>query len=259
MVIILSAYAVNPTSENPLHKALFLSYPIESIIPGRPVEYGKGKSDFAFVAFYTIVVSFTRELIMQRVIQPLAAWAGVKPGKRQRFMEQTYTAVYFAVFGPWGLYIMSNSPLWYFETRPMFEDFPHMQHDGQFKTYYLLQASYWAQQALVLLLGLEKKRKDFKELVAHHVITLALIFCSYRFHFAYMGLPVFITHDVSDFFLAVSLILDEVYSDNADHRFRLLNLSTTSIALSSARTSLSSFLFGFICAIIKTSGFYMLH
>jgi acyl-CoA-dependent ceramide synthase len=28
---------------------------------------------------------------------------------------------------------------------------------------------------------------------------------SYRFHFTYMGLAVYITHDISDFFLAVSL------------------------------------------------------
>jgi acyl-CoA-dependent ceramide synthase len=73
-----------------------------------------------------------------------------------------------------------------------------------FKAYYLLQASYWAQQAIVLVLMLEKPRKDFKELVAHHVITLSLIWLSYRFHFTYMGIAVYITHDVSDFFLAVS-------------------------------------------------------
>jgi acyl-CoA-dependent ceramide synthase len=86
----------------------------------------------------------------------------------------------------------------------MYEGFPHRTHEAVFKAYYLLQASYWAQQAIVLLLMLEKPRKDFKELVAHHIITLALIWLSYRFHFTYMGIAVYITHDVSDFFLAVS-------------------------------------------------------
>lgn len=55
-----------------------------------------------------------------------------------------------------------------------------------------------------MILGLEKPRKDFKELVVHHVVTLALIGLSYRFHFTYMGIAVYVTHDVSDFFLAVS-------------------------------------------------------
>jgi len=98
--------------------------------------------------------------------------------------------------------------LWYFNTTAMFEGFPHRKHEGIFKAYYLLQAAYWAQQAIVLVLMLEKPRKDFKELVFHHIVTLALIWCSYRFHFARMGIAVYITHDISDFFLATSKTLN---------------------------------------------------
>lgn len=119
-------------------------------------------------------------------------------------MEQMYTAIYFAVLGPAGIYAMSRTPVWYFNTRGMYEGYPHKTHDGVFKVYYLFQAAYWAQQAIVLMLGMEKPRKDFKELVWHHLVTLALIALSYRFHFTYMGLAVYITHDISDFFLAVS-------------------------------------------------------
>jgi acyl-CoA-dependent ceramide synthase len=35
------------------------------------------------------------------------------------------------------------------------------------KVYYLLQASYWVQQFILLVARVEKPRKDFKELVAH--------------------------------------------------------------------------------------------
>lgn len=56
----------------------------------------------------------------------------------------------------------------------------------------------------MLLLGMEKPRKDFKELVGHHIVSLLLIGLSYRFHFTYIGLAVYTTHDISDFFLAVS-------------------------------------------------------
>ena len=167
--------------------------------------YGKGKQDMTFVLFYTVVMSFAREFLMQRVIRPLAVRCGIRGRSKQaRFMEQVYTALYFAVFGPFGLYVMSQGTLWYFNTTAMFEGFPHRSHEAVFKAYYLLQASYWSQQAIVLLLQLEKPRKDFKELVLHHVITLSLIGLSYRFHFAKMGIAVYITHDISDFFLAVS-------------------------------------------------------
>lgn len=204
LVVLLSAYAVNPTPSNPLHSAIFLSYPQPPKTPGGPVMYGKGPKDIAFVAFYTIVLSFTREFLMQRMIRPLAVWCGIRgKGKTARFMEQVYTAIYFAIFGPFGLYVMSRSDIWYFNTTAMFEGFPHREHEALFKAYYLLEASYWAQQAIVLMLQLEKPRKDFKELVGHHIITLALIGLSYRFHFTYMGIAVYITHDISDFFLAV--------------------------------------------------------
>ena len=216
ILLLLSAYAINPSPTNPLYSAIFLSYPLPPsdplipvsirLDPSAPRHYGKGRADFAFVGFYIIVLSFTREFLMQRLIRPIALHFGIRSrAKQNRFMEQVYTALYFAVFGPLGLFVMSRTPVWYFNTDAMFEGFPHRTHEGLFKIYYLLQASYWAQQAIVLCLQLEKPRKDFKELVGHHIITLALIWLSYRFHFTYMGLAVYITHDISDFFLAVGL------------------------------------------------------
>lgn len=226
--------------------------------------YSKGKHDLTFVAFYTIVLSFTREFLMQRVIRPWAVRCGIRGRAKQfRFMEQAYTAIYFAVFGPLGIYIMSRGPLWYFNTTAMFDGFPHKQHEGIFKAYYLLQASYWSQQAVVLLLQLEKPRKDFRELVLHHIVTLALIALSYRFHFVMMGLAVYITHDISDFFLAVSFAVPlhpcRPQPINADPGFTLRppRPSTTSTTHWSAPTLASSSASGSICVTTSTSPFFM--
>lgn len=215
--VILALYFVSPGEHNPLHYCIFLSYanpPLNertNTLPahiGDVTQYGKGPKDLAFVGFYMIVLSFTREFLMQRLIRPIAIRCGIRArGKQSRFMEQFYTALYFAVFGPFGMYVMSRTPVWYFNTAGMYEGFPHRAHEAVFKAYYLLQASYWAQQSLVMMLMLEKPRKDFKELVLHHIITLALIGLSYRFHFTYIGVAVYITHDISDFFLAVSKMI----------------------------------------------------
>jgi acyl-CoA-dependent ceramide synthase len=210
LLAILSLYAANPTESNIIHRFIFLSYKLPPSLENgadlaTPPQYGKGPWDIAFVFFYTIVLSFTREFVMQELLRPLARRCGLKSrGKQTRFMEQMYTALYFALMGPAGIYVMSRTPLWYFNTRGMYESFPHKTHKAVFKFYYLFQAAYWAQQAIVLVLGMEKPRKDFKELVAHHIVTLALIYLSYRFHFTYMGLVVYLSHDISDFFLAVS-------------------------------------------------------
>lgn len=204
LVVFLTLYALNPSESNPVHHFIFLSYKLPVSSPGEAPHYGKGLWDIALVAFYTVVLSFTREFIMQVLLRPLARYAGLKSrGKQARFMEQMYTAIYFGFLGPAGMYVMSRTPVWYFNMHGMYENSPHKTHEADFKFYYLFQAAYWAQQAIVLLLGMEKPRKDFKELVGHHIVSLSLIALSYRFHFTYIGLAVYITHDISDFFLAV--------------------------------------------------------
>ncbi|SPQ19822.1 753118c8-fda4-43e6-9521-3727d64494d4 [Thermothielavioides terrestris] len=208
MLAFVSLYALNPTQSNVLHRFFFLSYKLDDDRHGH--RYGKGPWDLAFVCFYTVFLSFTREFVMHEVLRPLARRGGIRSrGKQTRFMEQMYTACYIAFIGPLGLFTMHQTPgLWYFETRGMYERFPHTTHAAVFKFYYLFQAAFWVQQAIVMVLGQEKRRKDFRELVAHHIITIALIGLSYRFHFTYMGIAVYITHDISDFFLAISKSLN---------------------------------------------------
>ncbi|KAM0253898.1 hypothetical protein ACHAQJ_007073 [Trichoderma viride] len=217
LVLTGAIYAVNPTESNPVSRFIFLSYeqpnPNAHLDPTLPVHYGKGLWDIALVSFYTIVLSFTRELMMQELLIPLGRFNGIKSkGKQKRFAEQMYTAIYFSCMGPTGLYVMSRSPVWYFNTAGMYEAFPHRSHEACFKFYYLFQAAYWAQQGIVMMLGFEKPRKDYKELVAHHVVTLALIGLSYRFHFTHMGIAVYITHDISDVVLALSKSLHYINS-----------------------------------------------
>ena len=88
---------------------------------------------------------------------------------------------------------MSQEPTWYYRTEHFWlgkiyplvsrafcelivhSDYPHWAMKPELKAYYLVQAAYWIQQLLVLVLGLEKPRKDYNELVAHHVVTLWLV------------------------------------------------------------------------------------
>lgn len=71
------------------------------------------------------------------------------------------------------------------------------------KTYYLLEFAYWCQQFFLVTLRVEKPRKDFTELVLHHIVTLWLIGWSYLINLIHIGNAVFITMDWSDVFLSV--------------------------------------------------------
>lgn len=54
-------------------------------------------------------------------------------------------------------------------------DYPHWAMKPELKRYYLMQASYWIHQLFVMVLGLERPRKDYAELVAHHIVTIWMI------------------------------------------------------------------------------------
>ena len=82
-------------------------------------------------------------------------------------------------------------------------DYPQWRLPGIVKTYYLLELSYWCQQFLLITLRVEKPRKDFIELVLHHIVTLWLVGWSYLINSIHIGNAVFITMDCSDVFLSV--------------------------------------------------------
>src|SRR3569833_2233752 len=100
----LSLYALNPSESNPMHRFIFLSYKLPPA-PGTdpattPAQYGKGLWDVALVAFYTVVLPFTRSSVLPASVPPLARHSGRRPRvKPARFMEQMNTALYFAILG----------------------------------------------------------------------------------------------------------------------------------------------------------------
>lgn len=203
VTIVFAGYMISDPNSI-LHAYLAAMISVSYRIPSSD-QYGKGLKDFMFVAFYALFFTFFREFLMCCVLRPFAHYSGFsKEGRVRRVMEQFYALIYYGILGPLGVYIMYHSPIWYFDSVAFYENYPHTTHNLLFKVYYLGQAAFWVQQSVVLVLGLEKPRKDFKELVLHHIITIALIWCSYRFHFTRVGLAVFITMDVSDFFLALS-------------------------------------------------------
>lgn len=213
LAVVYGAYFTsgNMTETNPLHMFVAISYRI-----GETDMYGKGIKDLCFVFYYMIFFTFLREFLMECVIRPITIMLHVTSRhKVKRMMEQVYAIFYCGISGPSGLYIMYHSDLWFFKTKPMYRTYPDLNNHFHFKIFYLVQAAFWAQQACVLVLQLEKPRKDYKELVFHHIVTLLLIWSSYVFHFTKIGLEVYITMDVSDFLLCLSKTcnyLDSVFT-----------------------------------------------
>ncbi|KAJ7758691.1 TLC domain-containing protein [Mycena metata] len=105
---------------------------------------------------------------------------------------------------------MSQLTTWWYRTEYFWIDYPHTALPPSLKRYYLLQTAYWVQQFLVLVLGLEKPRKDYRELVAHHVVTLFLVVMSYVMNLTYIGSAIYMSMAIPDMFLALSKLLNYI-------------------------------------------------
>ncbi|KAI0638159.1 TLC domain-containing protein [Trametes polyzona] len=198
---------------NPFAPLLFISHRI----PGTPDDdprYQKGYLDLVFIAYYVVFWSFVRQSITLYICRPLAKWFGIRrETKLDRFGEQGYAVLYFCFTATWGIRIMSQLPTWWYRTEYFWIDYPHWDMKPELKTYYLMQAAYWVQQLLVLLLGLEKPRKDYYELVAHHFVTLWLVGWSYLINLTYIGNAVYLSMDLPDSLLGLSKLLNYIQWD----------------------------------------------
>ena len=192
---------------NPFSRVFLLSGHIQDSKPDDQ-RYQKSWWDLLFLAYYIIFFAFIRQSILIYIARPLAIYFGLRrPAKIDRFGEQTYALVYFAVFGAWGyvrpsLVFQASSLMSISVSCQVFQrtgtilpnsgkasamypllltlithytGYPHWDIKAELKCYYLLQFSHWLQELLVVLLGLEKARKDYLELVTHHIVTLWLI------------------------------------------------------------------------------------
>ncbi|CED83969.1 Protein transporter of the TRAM (translocating chain-associating membrane) superfamily [Phaffia rhodozyma] len=190
---------------NPFAPLWFISYPLPAphSQPGDP-RFGKGLLDVVFLLHHIVTFSFIRQAITLYILRPLAKKLGIRGSKILRFQEQAYSAMYYGSMGFFGLYLMTDLPTWYFNTEEFWIGYPHWEMKATIKYYYLLQFSYWLQQMFILVLKIEKPRKDYAELVMHHCVTLWLIGWSYAINLTMIGNAVFVTMDISDVFLALA-------------------------------------------------------
>ncbi|KAG2116103.1 longevity assurance proteins LAG1 LAC1 [Suillus discolor] len=199
---------IAPQLSNPVAPFLLISYRIPDSSPDDP-RYAKGYLDLAFLAFHIVFYSFVRQFVTIVICHPIARYFGIKKGaKLDRFGEQGYALLYFAVMGAWGYRIMGQLPTWWYRTEYFWIDYPHWQMKPELKRYFLMHASYWCQQLIVLLLGLEKPRKDYNELIIHHFVTLWLIGWGYLINLTLIGHAIYMSMDIPDAFLAFSKLLN---------------------------------------------------
>ncbi|KAI9136939.1 TLC domain-containing protein, partial [Paraphysoderma sedebokerense] len=179
--------------------------------------------DVNFTLFYVLVVLLIRELSMRYIFRPLATFHNIRSSAMiTRFQEQAWLAVYYTTFFSLGFYLAYNSP--YFTNFTLFwVNYPHKTYSGLFKSYYLLQLSFSIAQLVVL--HIEKPRKDYVQYLVHHIVTICLVAGSYAMNYTRIGNMIFIVMDVADIFLSSAKCLKYLgYTNACDVQFGLFVL-----------------------------------
>src|SRR5271163_2125137 len=99
---------------------------------------------------------------------------------------------------------MYNSSYW-LSLRALWHSWPTREMSGLAKWYYLVQFAFWLQQIVVV--NIEKRRKDHVQMFTHHVITCTLIFTSYGYHQTKVGNLILCLMDVVDLLFPLAKIL----------------------------------------------------
>ena len=75
---------------------------------------------------------------------------------------------------------------------------PHVFSDLE-TSLYMFELAFWV--SCLLFMAVETVRKDFKEMLIHHISTIVLISISYMYGFVRIGFVVLLVHDIGDIFL----------------------------------------------------------
>ncbi|KAL6916289.1 hypothetical protein FSST1_007784 [Fusarium sambucinum] len=167
-------------------------------------EYGVGFGDNYLVVVLIVLLTGLRDGTMRFVLGPIASAWGLGKDKSMRFKEQAWLFIYYSTCWSVGTYIYATSPYW-LDLKAMWTNWPNREVSGLMKSYMLAQLAFWLQQIIVV--NIEKRRKDYWQMISHHIVTIALVYSSYRYGLTRVGNVVLILMDLNDLIFSVAKCL----------------------------------------------------
>ncbi|XP_036596370.1 ceramide synthase 4-like [Trichosurus vulpecula] len=127
-----------------------------------------------------------------------------RPLLSKKFSEACWKFLFYSTSFFDGLLIFYNKT-WFVQPQTVWNGYPKQPLQPALYWWYLLELSFYF--SLLLTLTFDVKRKDFKEQVIHHFVTITLILFSYSANFLRIGALVLLLHDVSDIFMEACKML----------------------------------------------------
>ncbi|BFZ01301.1 hypothetical protein BsWGS_04340 [Bradybaena similaris] len=113
----------------------------------------------------------------------------------KKFLDSSWRGLfYFAIFW-YGIYLHLDKP-WFYDTVMVWKGWPHHHVSDDIYWYYMVEGAFYI--SLLFSLFTDHKRKDFSQMVIHHVATLLLMSLSWINNFVRIGTLVLVVHDAVD-------------------------------------------------------------
>lgn len=118
-----------------------------------------------------------------------------------KFLECSWQLTYYTLAFIYGFYVLSDK-IWLYDIRHCWIGYPQYKLDNDVWRYYMISLGfYWG---MTMTHFLETRRKDFFQMFAHHMITIALIIFSFTCNFSRVGSLTLVVHDIADIPLQLS-------------------------------------------------------
>ncbi|XP_052803608.1 ceramide synthase 2-like [Mya arenaria] len=130
----------------------------------------------------------------------------------KKFADCCSHFIFYSIAFIYGLVVLWDKT-WLWETGNFFPGWPKQHVVPELYYYYQMELGfYWG---LIFTLCFDHRRKDFMEMIIHHIATMFLIYFSWQINFVRTGSLVLFVHDAADPWLALSKATDYLKWDSA--------------------------------------------